>query len=85
MWCGRRMMRVSWTERRRNANILETNGGRRELLATVRQRQMVFLGHLTRAGRLKNLAITGRIAASRSSGRPRMKYLDRMKEYIEAE
>ena len=24
MWCWRRMMRVSWTERRGNANILET-------------------------------------------------------------
>ena len=40
MWCWRRMMRVSWTERRSNANILETIGGRRELLATVRKRQM---------------------------------------------
>ena len=82
MWCWRRMMRVSWTERRSNASILETIGGRRELLATVRQRQMTFLGHVIRADGLENLTITGRIAGSRSRGRPRMKYVDRMKEYI---
>ena len=31
MWCWRRMLRVTWTERRSNVNILETIGGRREL------------------------------------------------------
>ena len=82
MWCWRRMMRVSWTERRSNVNVLETIGGGRELLATVRKRQMAFLGHVIRADGLENLAITGRIAGSRSRGRPRMKYLDRMREYV---
>ena len=57
---------------------------RRELLVTVRKRQMVFLGHVIKADGLENLAIRGRIAGSRSRGRPRMKYLDRMKEYIES-
>ena len=42
-------MRVSWKERTSNANILEIMGGRRELLATVIKRQMVFLGHVIRA------------------------------------
>ena len=68
-------MRVSWTERRSNANILETIGGRRELFATVRRRMMVIFGPMFRADGLENLAITGRIACNRSRGRPRMKYL----------
>ena len=85
MWCWRRVMRVSWTERRSNIDVLEAIGGRRELLATVRKRQMAFLGHVIRADGLENLAITGRIAGSRSRGRPRVKYLDRMKEYIGGE
>ena len=35
-----------------------------------------------RANGLKNLAMTGRIAGSRSRERPRKKYLPRMKEII---
>ena len=82
MWCWRRMLRISWTERRSNTNILESIGSRRELLALVRKRQMSFFGHVMRAEGLENLAMTGRIAGSRSRGRPRKKYLDRMKEII---
>ena len=69
-------------ERRSNVNILESIGGRRELLAVVRKRQMSFLGHVMRADGLENLVMTGRISGTRSRGRPRKKYLDRMKEII---
>ena len=82
MWCWRRMLKVSWTERRSNVNILETIGSRRELLAVMRKRQMAFFGHVIRADGLENLAVTGRIAGSRSRGRPRKKYMDGMKEMI---
>ena len=82
MWCWRRMLRVSWTQRRSNANILETIGCRKELLSIVSKRQMTFFGHIMRAEGLENLATTGRIAGTRSRGRPRKKYLDRMREII---
>ena len=82
MWCWRRMLRVSWTARRTNVDILETIGSRRELVAVLRRRQMAFLGHIMRANGLENLAITGRISGNRGRGRPRKKYLDRMKEVI---
>ena len=38
-----------------------------------------------RADGQENLAITGRIAGSRSRGRPRKKFLGRMKEIIEGD
>ena len=82
MWCWRRMLRVGWVERRSNVSILESIQERRELLAVVRKRQMTFLGHVMRADGLENLALTGRIAGRRSRGRPRKKYLDKMKEII---
>ena len=82
MWCWRRMLRVGWVERRSNVSILESIQERRELLAVVRKRQMTFLGHVMRADGLENLAMTGRIAGRRSRGRPRKKYLDKMKEII---
>ena len=49
-------------------NILESIGGRRELLAL--------------ANELENPVMTGKIAGSRSRGRPRKKYLDRINETI---
>ena len=76
------MLRVSWTERKSNMNILENIRGRRELLLTVWKRQMAFLGRAMRVDGLENIAITGRIAESRSRGRPKKKYLDRIKEII---
>ena len=69
-------------ERRSNASILEAIGSGRELMAALRKRQMGFLGHVMREDGLENLAMTGRIAGSRGRGRPRKKYLDRMKELI---
>ena len=64
-------------------NIPEIIGGRRELFSIVWKRQMTFLGHIMRADGLETLAITRRIAGSRTRGTPRMKYLHRMKEIIE--
>ena len=43
---------------------------------------MTFLGHVIKADGLENLTMTGRIARSRGRGRPRKKYLDRVKEMI---
>ena len=82
MWCWRRMLKVGWTERRSNESILEVIGGGREMLSVVRRRQMSFLGHIMREDGLENLTVTGRIAGGRSRGRPRKKYLDRMREII---
>ena len=64
------------------ANILDTIGSRRELLAVIRKRLITFLEHVMRADGLEKLVVTGRIPGSRSRGRPRKKYVDVMKEVI---
>ena len=60
----------------------QTPVGGRMAKTETRKTQMTFLGHVVRVDSLENLAITSRIAGSRSRGRPRVKYLDRMKDYI---
>ena len=82
MWCWSRMLEVGWTQRRSSVSILETVGSGRELMAAVRSWQMAFYGHVVRANGLENLVVTGRIAGTRSRGRPRKKYLDQMMEVI---
>lgn len=42
MWLWRRMMKIPWTARRTNEEVLEMVGERRQLIATVRGRQLKF-------------------------------------------
>ena len=82
MWCWRRMLKISWTERITNESILDDIGRRRELLAVIRRRQMRFLGHVVRRKDLETLILTERIKGRRGRGRPRIKYMDDMKSAI---
>lgn len=70
------MLKISWTERKTNEEVLERVGVERELLASVRGRQMWFVGHIVRTQELEHLSLTGKINGSRPRGRPRQKYMD---------
>ncbi len=75
----RRMLKISWKERRTNEEVLQGLGVGRELMSTVRSRQMFFLGHEREAMRreeLEHLSLTGKIEGKRPQGRPRQKYMD---------
>ena len=76
MWAWRRMLKISWTERKSNETVLNMVGEQRKLMKTIRKRQMRFLGHTIRRGGIENVAITGMIEGKRGRGRPREKYLD---------
>ena len=82
MWCWRRMLRVSWTEKRTNGSILDEIDKERELLENIRRRQLRFLGHVIRRDQLENLSLTGRVEGSRGRGRPRLKYMDSLKKIV---
>ena len=57
MWFIRRMLRISWTEKKPNVNVLREGNVQSSLLKTIRKRQMEFLGHLCR----RELQISGSI------------------------
>ena len=76
MWLWRRMMKVPWTARLTNEEVLIMVGESRQLMQTVRGRQFRFFGHTMRRGGMENLALTGMIDGRRGRGRPREKYLD---------
>ena len=48
MWCCRRMLRISWTEKMTNKSILDELQTRRELLAQIIKRKMAFFGHASK-------------------------------------
>ena len=85
MWCLRRMLRVPWTAKMTNEEVLRRAGVDRELLKTIRQRQLQFLGHLIRARELEYDCLVGRIEGTRARGRQRKKYMDCIREDLQGQ
>lgn len=85
MWFLRRMLRISYVHRVTNTEVLRRAGVRRELMTTITERQLRFLGHVIRGGGLECVALQGRVEGRRSRGRQRATYLDRIKEVTRVE
>ena len=45
MWFYRRLLRVSWTDRRTNESILQELGTTRKLLTLIKERKLRYVGH----------------------------------------
>ena len=76
MFFWRRLLKVSWTERKTNERILQMMNTERELLRRIRGRQMESLGHVMRREEIENICLTGRIEGTRARGRQREKFMD---------
>lgn len=78
MWMWRRMMRVSWTERRSDEDILKELDVQRELLAFIRKRKLSYFGHMCRPSgcQITKATFQGKVNGKRRRGRPRMQYGD---------
>ena len=83
LWFYRRMLRISWTDRVTNEEVLRRVGQQRTLIRVIRKRQMEFLGHIIRREKIEHLCLTGMIEGRRSRGRQRKKYLDSILEDME--
>ena len=82
MWFIRRMLRVSWTERKRNEEVLIEAGYTRSLMKKLETRKARFFGHVIRRDGLENLVATGRIDGKRAPGRQRTKILDDLTKWL---
>ena len=82
MWFFRRMLRISWTEKRTNESILEETNQERSLINTIRKRQLKFLGHICRHRGLEFLSLTGKIEGKRSRGRQRITFLESLNSWV---
>ncbi|KAL4713558.1 hypothetical protein ACJJTC_006146 [Scirpophaga incertulas] len=80
MWVYRRMLKISWTQKVRNEEVLRCIGRKRELWDTVRKRKVAYLGHIFRHERYE-LIMMGKIAGRRSVGRRRKSWLRNIREW----
>ena len=73
------MMKILWTDKVRNEDVLSRAQEKRKLMNDIRVRQLNFLGHIIRRDGLENLAMTGRIEGKRSSGWRRVTWMSSVK------
>lgn len=83
MWSYRRMLRISWMERRTNASILEKLNIQKRLSEVCKQRILKFFGHLMRRDghSLEKQIIQGKIEGRRGQGRPGMRWIDQCQTF----
>ena len=73
--------RVPWTERIKNFSVLEEVKPKRSLEATTLRLNLRYFGHVMRAeGSLERDIMLGQVAGYRKQGKPRMRWLDSIKE-----
>ncbi|XP_069354552.1 uncharacterized protein [Maniola hyperantus] len=67
MWTYRRMLRISWTAKVSNAEVLARMQKKTELVKTIKQRKISYLGHILRHNRYRLLQtiMMGKIAGKR--------------------
>lgn len=82
MWFLRRILGISYKDKITNVEVLKRTGVKRELISSITSRQLKFLGHVIRKEGTESVSLQGRIKGKRSRGRPRVKYLDRVKEIV---
>ena len=81
----RRMLRISWMEKRTDNSILQELEIKRELLGHVRKRKLTYYGHLCRdhGCQLTKTVVEGYVEGRRRRGRPRKQYIDNIKQWTQ--
>ena len=83
MWLYRRMLAISWVRKVTNEEVLMKMRTERQLLATIRERQWRFAGHVLREQEgIERHIIETELEGRRARGRQRMKLFDWMKNRL---
>ena len=77
LWCGRRLLRVSWTARRSSQSIAKEISPEYSLERLMLRLKLQYFGHLMwRIDSLEKTLILGKIEGGRRRGQQRMRWLD---------
>ena len=69
LWCYRRLLRVSWTERKTNKWVLEQIGSVLMLRKSMSEMKMRFFDHLVRKNGMEKRLMQGKMEGKRRRGR----------------
>ena len=74
MWFLQRTLRIAWTDKVSNEQILQRANTSRNLLKIIVNRQIQFVGHIMRKSQLEAIALTGMIKGKRATGKQKNVY-----------
>ena len=85
LWCWRRLLRVPWTARTSNQSILKEISPEYSLEGLMLNLKLQYFGQLMRRtdSSLEKALILGKIEGRRRRGRPRMRWLDGITDWID--
>ena len=83
MWCYRRILKISWTDKIKNEEVRRRVYRRESLMNAIAKRKLRFVGHVLRgsSGDLANLVVEGLINGKRDRGKQRRKWADDAKDW----
>src|SRR5437899_8906711 len=68
MWFYRRILRISYKKHITNEEVLNRMATKRNLIITIRWRQMSFFGHVMKNKEIENFSISGKVGGERCWG-----------------
>ena len=81
MWCYRRVLGISWTEKITNEEVLERINCERRFIYVLDSRKLTFIGHQLSKGRtLERTLLLSLVHGKRLRGRPKTRLSDNIKE-----
>ena len=80
MWLIRRVMKIPWTQRRSNVEVLHMAGTAENLLENIKERQHRFLGYAMRKDEVEKLVTIGMIEGKRVRGRQRETFVSVLRD-----
>ena len=89
LWAYRRMLKISWTEKVTNQEVLSRMKMEKRLFAIIQIIKLKYFGHINRHSSMQTTLLNGRVNGKRGSGRPRTCWTSNNNEwtgrsYIEA-
>ena len=76
------MLKIPWTAKRTNVEVMEEAGLTRSLFNRLRKQQATFVGHILRRKGLEHLVITGKMEGRRGRGRQREQMIDSLAAWM---
>ena len=82
LWAYRRLLRISWTEKRSHKSVLDEIGENKGLVNEIEQQKLQFMGHIMRHRCIENDLLTGMVFGKRSRGRQKTRMTNTIKEKL---
>lgn len=84
MYLYRRILKISWTQRITNIEVLNRMQKQKELLYTIKKRKIQYIGHIMRGDKYEilRLIIEGKIEGKRSIGRRQNSWLKDLRRWL---